>query len=162
MNADAFRTLYDYHMAMNRKLWDTYILPLSQDLFVQPVAYSVGSIRDQCVHLINADEVWFTGLRGLVPTPWRDPSDYADRDKIRAEWDAVEKQVRAYLAALDDATLLTKPFAEDEDKDLMVWQVLLHVANHGTDHRAQILRLLHDVGVDTGPQDLIFHIYNKL
>jgi uncharacterized damage-inducible protein DinB len=34
--------------------------------------------------------------------------------------------------------------------------VLLHVANHGTDHRAQLLRLLNDLGVRTVAQDDIF------
>jgi uncharacterized damage-inducible protein DinB len=40
--------------------------------------------------------------------------------------------------------------------------VLLHVGNHGTDHRAQILRLLSDLGLKTGPQDYVFYIYDKL
>jgi uncharacterized damage-inducible protein DinB len=40
--------------------------------------------------------------------------------------------------------------------------VLLHVANHGTDHRAQLLRLLHDLGVKTTSQDYIFHVYDNL
>jgi uncharacterized damage-inducible protein DinB len=43
-----------------------------------------------------------------------------------------------------------------------VWQVLLHVVNHGTDHRAQILRLLNDMGVETAYQDFIFHVYEQL
>ncbi|MBK7915376.1 MAG: hypothetical protein IPJ94_03790 [Chloroflexi bacterium] len=47
--------------------------------------------------------------------------------------------------------LFDKPIVEpEEDKDLVVWQVLLHVANHGTDHRAQLLRLLNDLGVKNG------------
>jgi uncharacterized damage-inducible protein DinB len=49
-----------------------------------------------------------------------------------------------------------------EDNVLMLWQVLLHVANHGTDHRAQILRLLNDLGLNTGPQDYIFYIFDHL
>jgi uncharacterized damage-inducible protein DinB len=69
--------------------------------------------------------------------------------------------MRAYLADLRDDMLFEKPFADGEDKDLILWQVLLHVANHGTDHRAQLLRLLHDLGVKTGPQDYIFYVYDN-
>lgn len=62
-----------------------------------------------------------------------------------------------------DEMLFEKPITKpDEDKDLIVWQVLLHVVNHGTDHRAQILRLLNDLGVKTGPQDYIFYVYDHL
>jgi uncharacterized damage-inducible protein DinB len=38
--------------------------------------------------------------------------------------------------------------------------VLLHVVNHGTDHRAQALRLLNDLGVETTSQDYIFYVYD--
>jgi len=70
--------------------------------------------------------------------------------------------MRDYLAALRDEMLFEKPFAEGEDKDLILWQVLLHVVNHGTDHRAQLLRLLHDLGVKTEYQDYIFYVYEHV
>jgi uncharacterized damage-inducible protein DinB len=38
--------------------------------------------------------------------------------------------------------------------------VLLQVANHGTDHRAQVLRLLKDLGIKTVSQDYIFYAYD--
>ncbi len=41
------------------------------------------------------------------------------------------------------------------------WQVILHVVNHGTDHRAQVLRVLHDIGAPTFNQDLIIHLWQK-
>jgi uncharacterized damage-inducible protein DinB len=83
-----------------------------------------------------------------------------DRNVIRAHWDSVEQMMRAYLAGLRDDMLVDKPIKEpEEDKDLIVWQVLLHVVNHGTDHRAQILRLLNDLGVETTSQDYIFYVY---
>ncbi|MEW6402983.1 MAG: hypothetical protein AB1649_14385 [Chloroflexota bacterium] len=34
--------------------------------------------------------------------------------------------------------------------------------NHGTDHRAQILRSLNDLGLKTGYQDYIFYVYEHL
>jgi uncharacterized damage-inducible protein DinB len=71
--------------------------------------------------------------------------------------------MRHYLDELRDDMLFDKPIEEpEEDKDLIVWQVLLHVVNHGTDHRAQLLRLLHDLGVKTTSQDYIFYVYDHL
>ena len=68
-----------------------------------------------------------------------------------------------YLAELRDDSLFDKPIEEpEEDKNLIVWQVLLHVVNHGTDHRAQLLRLLNDLGVKTESQDYIFYVYDHL
>jgi uncharacterized damage-inducible protein DinB len=162
MNADAFRHFYEYHFAENRKIWESFIMPLSQEQFTQPVNYSHGSVRNQIVHLMNVDEAWFSGLRGLEAPGALDPADTNDRAVIRAYGDKVEQHMRAYLAALRDEMLFQKPFPDGEDKDLILWQVLLHVANHGTDHRAQMLRVLHDLGVKTGPQDYIFYVYDHL
>lgn len=163
MNADAFRHFYNYHFAENRKIWDSYITPLSYEQFTQHSEYSHGSVRDQMVHLMNADEGWFSELRGVQPSEPLPPANSDDRKLIRAHWDKVEQSMREYLAELRDDMLFEKPIKEpEEDKDLIVWQVLLHVANHGTDHRAQILRLLNDLGVKTTSQDYIFYVYENL
>ena len=163
MNADAFRHFYDYHFSENRKIWDRYVTQLSDEQFTQPVSYSRGSVQDQILHLISCDDVWFSSLRGVEPREDLTPADFTDREGIRAHWNKVEQSMRDYLAGLRDDMLLTKPIEEpEEDKDLILWQVLLHVVNHGTDHRAQLLRLLNDMGVETAYQDYIFHVYENL
>ncbi len=161
MNADAFRHFYDYHFSENRKIWDRYVTPLSHEQFTQHVNYSHGSVRDQIVHIISADDTWFSQLRGVEMPADFPPADVDDRDLIRAHWDKVEQNMRDYLANLRDELFFDKPFPDhDEDKDLILWQVLLHVVNHGTDHRAQLLRLLNDLGVKTEYQDYIFYVYD--
>ena len=163
MNADAFRHFYNYHFAENRKIWDSYVTQLSLEKFTQPVDYSYGSARDQIIHLISADEVWFSELRGVEASEPFPPATGDDRKTIRAHWDRVEQSMRDYLAELQDDMLFDKPIEEpEEDKDLILWQVLLHVVNHGTDHRAQLLRLLNDLGVKTAYQDYIFYVYENL
>jgi uncharacterized damage-inducible protein DinB len=162
MNANAFRHYYEYHFAENRKIWDTAITSLSHEQFTQHVDYSHGSIRDQIVHLMSVDDTWFSGLHGdEIPQPL-DPVNFDDQKIIRSHWDNVEQNMRDYLAKLRDEMLFEKPFSDGEDKDLILWQVLLHVVNHGTDHRSQLLRLLNDLGVKTAPQDYIFYVYDNL
>lgn len=161
MNADAFRYLYGYHFIENRRLWDEYVTPLPFDLFIKDSEYSHGSVRDQLVHIISVDEVWFSELRGHPPLEPLPPSDVDDREAIRAYWDHVEQGMREYLADLRNELLFQKPILEpEEDKDLIVWQVLLHVINHGTDHRAQLLRQLYNLGIKTTSQDFIFYVYD--
>ncbi len=163
MNANVFRQFYDYHFTENRKIWDSYITPLSYEQFTQPATYSHGSVRDQIVHLISVDDLWVSELRGVQPSEPPPPANLDDRKIIRAHWDNVESSMRDYLAELRDDMLFDKPIKEPkEDQDLIVWQVLLHVVNHGTDHRAQLLRLLNDLGVKTTSQDFIFYVYEHL
>ena len=162
MNADAFHHFYNYHFAENRKVWE-HVASLSFEQFTQKVDYSRGSVREQLVHLLDAEDMWFSELRGAQPLePLPETVDTDDRDAIRAHWDKVEENIRAYLADLQDEQLFSKRIKEpEEDKDLIVWQVLLHVVNHATDHRAQLLRVLHDLGVETKYQDYIFYVYEN-
>jgi uncharacterized damage-inducible protein DinB len=152
MNVQAFQHLYAYHFAENRALWENSILALSEEQFTQPVAYSLGSIQNHILHLVNVDNGWFSDLLGLNPSEVSGLTDVTDRAFIRTHWDHVEQKMRGYLDSLNDAKLAERPL-HGEDQSLTVWQVLLHVVNHGTDHRAQILRLVHDLGHKTGPQD---------
>jgi uncharacterized damage-inducible protein DinB len=161
MNADAFRHFFAYHFTENRKTWDKYITSLSYEQFTQNVDYSHGSVRNQIIHLMSVDELWFSELQGVEISEFNNPANIDDRKIIRAHWDSVEQNMRDYLAELQDDMLFKKPIAQEEDKNLIVWQVLLHVANHGTDHRAQLLRILHDLGVKTESQDFIFFVYDN-
>ncbi|MDJ0756394.1 MAG: DinB family protein [Ardenticatenaceae bacterium] len=158
MNADALRHFYDYHFSENRNLWKSYIMQISQEQFTRDADYSHGSIRDQIFHLISVDDTWFSDLRGVALPEPLDPADFPNLESIRAHWDTVEKKMRGYLAELRDDMLADKPLS-GEDENLALWQILLHVVNHGTDHRAQILRLLNDLGVKTVSQDYIFYVY---
>ena len=162
MDANAFRHFYNYHFAENRKVLE-HVASLSFEQFTQAVDYSRGSVREQVVHLIDAEDVWFSELRWVGPAePIPAAANVDDRDAIRALWDKVEQNIRAYLAELRDEMLFSKPIKEpEEDKDLIVWQVLLHIANHATDHRAQLLRVLHDLGVETMSQDYIFYVFEN-
>ena len=45
-----------------------YVTPLSHEQFTQHVDYSHGSVRDQIVHLMSVDDVWFSELRGVEPS----------------------------------------------------------------------------------------------
>jgi uncharacterized damage-inducible protein DinB len=163
MNADAIRYLYDYHFSENRRLWDEYVTSLSFEQFTLEDGYSHGSVREQIIHLMGVEEAWFSELRGLQPAEPLPPAGVDDRETIRACWDNIEQGMRDYLAKIRDEMLFEKPIAEpEEDKDLVTWQVLLQVINHGTDHRAQLLRQIHDLGIKTTAQDFIFYVYDHL
>ena len=153
MNADDMRQLYDYHFTVNRRIWERCIVGLTDEQFLRENSYSIGSVRDQTVHMMSVDDRWFCGLRREALPDFLNPLDYPDRERVRHEWDAVEGRMREYLAGLTDGDL------QADFEHMKVWQVLLHVVNHGTDHRAQLLALLGQLGVVTFPQDFIFHVW---
>lgn len=83
MNANAFRHFFNYHFNENRTVWDNYITALSAEQFSQAANYSHGSVRDQIVHLMSVDEVWFSSLQGLEPSDPFPTVNFDDRGIIR-------------------------------------------------------------------------------
>jgi uncharacterized damage-inducible protein DinB len=69
--------------------------------------------------------------------------------------------MREYLGKLTDDMLFSQPFIADHDES-QLWQILHHVANHGTDHRAQLLVGLNQLGVETFPQDYFFFMIGRM
>ena len=155
---EIIRTMMDYNYAWQRRLWDS-IMTLTDDQFTADIPYSHGSLRNHMVHLANTDSGWLRGLKGEPNARTRRyiPDEYTTRESVRAICEQVAGEVTAYIAVLNEDDLDKQP----EGLPLTIWQTLLHLANHGTDHRAQVLRALHDLGAPTFDQDLLFYLMKR-
>lgn len=155
------QTLFEYHYGRLDAIWES-IMTLTDAQFVQPLDYSHGSLRNQMVHLINDDRKWFALVQNK---PLRAPlnrENFTTRDSVHAEHRQLVTDVHAMVAHMDDAFLEQQFLWEQKGLPapqlVSVWQALLHVVNHGTDHRAQILRILHDFGAPSFDQDLMGYL----
>ena len=151
------RTLFEYNDALNRRLWES-IMTVSDDQFVQEVGYSRGSLRDQALHVTSAEGGWLRGLQG-DPKARRfriDPADHPTPSTARAAWEETAAELLACVTSLTESQLEETPPGMPGPR----WQALLHLANHGTDHRSQMLRILADFGAPTFDQDMIFHMWD--
>lgn len=154
---DYINNLVNYNYALYRRVWES-IEHLADEQFVQDVPYSHGSIRNQMVHVATVDGRWLRGLKGSPDArQYRlDPLDYPDRPMAFELWEATSQDVVEYAASLDAESLERNPPGMPGP----AWQVIAHICNHGTDHRAQILRLLHDFGAPTFDQDLVLYLWS--
>lgn len=160
MKADEIHKLFTYHFALNRKVWDEAISQLSDGQFMQQLPGSSGSVRDQIVHLIEIDRGWFEALQGEIWEGSADPALFPDRESVRAHWDQIETMMAAYLDQINDKTLAANfPPAPVEIQN---WQVLFQVVAHGIDHRAHLLDLLNQLGVETFDQDYVLYLFGGI
>lgn len=164
VTADYIRAIFEYNYARHRQLWSC-IMHLGDEQFVQDVPYSIGSIRNHLVHVTGVDARW---LARIQETPVPDPPNYADyptRVSARSYYDMVEKQLLDFAAHVDDAALQKIIHFELKQRNIVsnktAWQILIHVVNHGTDHRAQVLRILHEMGAPTFEQDIMLYWFDQ-
>lgn len=86
-----------------------------------------------------------------------DPATVTRAD-LPARHAAVEADLRAFVAAADEARLYSTYSYSNTRGDTFSWRVidtLLHLVNHGTDHRAQLLATIHQLGHPTLEQDFV-------
>ena len=164
MMLTAVRTLLDYHYRAYDQVWSS-VMDLSREQFVQEYDYSLGSVRNQLVHVMNVDDRWLSRLQHQQPTENLAFTDFPDQQSVWRKWASIRGSVQDYALGLSREQLertvaLHFPGRGGAHHNTR-WQILLHVVNHGTDHRAQILALLHDLGGQTFEQDLILHLWSQ-
>ena len=153
---ELFKTTAEYNDHMNRKVWDR-IMTLTDEQFIEDLGYSHGSIRDLMIHMAVVERRWLRGLQGQPDARGysADPAAFSTRQQAFEYWDQGARDLMSYVRSLDDSGLELTPIGMLGP----VWQVLLHLINHATDHRSQVLRALTDFGVQTFDQDLILYLW---
>ena len=143
----------------HERVW-ACIMSLSHDQFDQPLDYSVGSIKHQVVHTMWAEETWLCRMQG-VAGPAYTAADFADRAAIQQHWLEVQQRLTEFADGLTDHDfdkVISYSRGAGQQQGEAVWQMLTQIINHGTDHRAQMLAMMHTLGAETVAQDYIYHV----
>jgi uncharacterized damage-inducible protein DinB len=162
MRPHEISTLFDYGYWAFEKVWDC-IMQLSDEQFVQEIGYSKGSIRHQVVHMMSATQRWIIRLKQEPMQPHLAFEDYDTRAAVKSKWDELRADAMAYINSLSEADLDAIIPWELPARNLAAenarWEILLHAANHATDHRAQILAMLNQhFSIETPEQDMLFYL----
>lgn len=148
--------LFGFNQAMNNRLWEIIMAHLTDEQFVQTDAYSRGSTRNQLVHMADAQHYWLRGLLNVPNLPELNAEDYPTRATARAVCQRADQECLDQVRRLTDADLQRMPDIWSQP----IWVGLMQLAHHSTDHRAQILRMLHDFGAPTMEQNFAIYMEN--
>jgi uncharacterized damage-inducible protein DinB len=153
---DMIKTMIEYHIATTRRVWES-IDQLSDGQFLADDAYSRGSIRNLMVHLASTDRRWLTGLKNQADVGHLKFEDYPTRAPAREVFESVAKNLTEYVNNLSEEDLSLNAIGSPGPR----WHILLHLVNHGTDHRSTVLQKLTELGAPTFDQDLVFWLWSR-
>lgn len=156
--------LYDYNYWANARILDA-AANLGDDQFVAPGKLSHGGVRGALVHTLTGEWIWRMRCQERVsPTAMLNARDFPTLADLRTRWQAEEEALRAYVANLTNEDLNeTIHYTSTEGKALsfMLWQILVHVVNHGTQTRSEAAVLLTEYGHSPGDLDLILYFRDQ-
>jgi uncharacterized damage-inducible protein DinB len=115
------------------------------------------------VHVISGCERWFERIQGRPAPDYLTNDAFPTKKITRERWDVFYSETRHWLETLSEDDLARSfhwalPHRSMEANST-VGEILLHLFNHATDHRAQILAGLHYAfKARTVEQDLLFFL----
>jgi uncharacterized damage-inducible protein DinB len=164
MNANDLRTLFDYNYWANARILRV-ALEVTPEQFTAANTSSYGSLRATLVHTMRAELIWRRRLQGeQMPGDLPVETSFPTPTPLSKAWVAEELLMRAYLQGLSDKDIL-KVVAYKNTKGVpfrnAAWQILMHVVNHGTQHRAEAAAMLTDFNHSPGDVDMILYFREK-
>ena len=162
MTPEDVRRLFAYNALAFDRVWGC-IEQITDEQFLEDVDYSRGSVRNQMLHIVTGMERWMQRLKGESPGPGPAEDDFPIRAAVRARWEQTTTEFGAYLKTLDQTglneTVLGRLAGRGADYASRRSDLLLLLANHSTDHRAQVLAILHsEFQVPTVEQDMLLYL----
>lgn len=150
MRADDIRFLFAYDRWATRRI-------LAALNGLDPAVWTKANVIDErglgsiLVHHLGASQRWRVSFQtqgdGDGPRPEDEPLPTIDQ--LRARWDEEWVAVDAWMPTVSDE------FVQIVFEGIPIWQMLIHVVNHGTQHRSEAAALLTADGHSPGDLDVI-------
>ncbi|HUI88572.1 MAG TPA: DinB family protein [Anaerolineales bacterium] len=150
------KTYTEYHVAMTHRVWDS-INKISDEQLLASDSYSRGSVCDLMVHSSSTDQPWLAGLKNQADVGPLKFEHYPTRAAARELFENVAKDLTDYVNAVSEEELAQNA----KDMRNLRWKILLHMVNHGTDHRSTVLQKLTELGAPNFDQDFILRLWKK-
>ena len=160
MHPEHIKLYYRYNHWANERILDAAEGLTRQELTAAN-ALGWGSLLGSLQHILGAETGWFRFLFGLDDGE-RD-GDYRDISALRERWQQSNATLWRCLDGLaaGDMRRVHSGRRGDREYSWVLWQVLIHVVNHGTQHRSECAALLTGLGHSPGDMDFSQFLYER-
>jgi len=129
------------------------------EILAKDLSSSHSSILGTLAHTFFADSVWYH--RAVDPTtPYPNPKEIPPLETLDAKWRQLLDNWEAWAQGLTGADLERKVayrLLDGTASESPLKRIILHVVNHATLHRGQVMALFRQVGMKPPATDLIFY-----
>jgi uncharacterized damage-inducible protein DinB len=160
MKKSEILTFYQYNAWANARILDA-AAQVTSEQFLAPASYSHGGLRSTLTHILFAEWIWRKRWEGKSPSEGFTPEDFPTFEALRECWQAEEKVLMEFVENLSDEALeriVVYKTTSGKSRQNPLWHLMLHLVNHGTQHRSEAAVMLTDFGHSPGDIDFIKYL----
>ncbi len=160
MNKQDLFLLYRYNQWANAKILNAAV-GVTPEQYLAPATFPHGGLRSTLVHALFAEWIWRNRWEGNSPTYRLKPDDFPTIESLRERWLVEEQNLMDFAEGVTDERLnQTFNYTNTSGKPLtrILWHAMVHLVNHGTQHRTEAAAMLTDFGCSPGDIDLIYFL----
>lgn len=157
MNKSDIETLYRYNEWAQRRVLDQAAL-VSPEQYMAPAPVPMGSLHGTLTHTLAAEVAWRMRWQGDSPAALLSQADLPTFEALCDRWSRETRMLHDFVAALTDDALNRTVYyktTQGQPMENVLWPLMAHVVNHGTQHRSEAAMLLTGYGRSPGNLDLI-------
>ena len=162
MTANDLRAHMRYSAWASKRLVDV-AATLDEAELARDFATADKNLVGTLAHVYAADRIWMARVQGRTLAKFIDDSD-RKLDVLRYDWPPLLAQWDALLGKETDDSVqrgITYANLKGDLFETPLWQIVLHVVNHGTHHRGQASGFIRAMGHTPPPLDLIAYYREK-
>jgi uncharacterized damage-inducible protein DinB len=165
MKRDHITMLFDYNYWANARVLKA-ASRVTREQFTAPARLSHGSLRGTLAHVLATEIVWRLRCQeGVSVLALPAESEFPTLDALLASWAEEERKMRGYLASLTDeglSSMLQYKTTKGVPFENVVWHLLVHVVNHGTQFRGEAAVVLTENGHSPGDLDMLVFLRERV
>jgi len=129
---------------------------LSPDDLTRNVGVSHESILGTLSHIHFADRIWYS----RVVDPNEPVIRQSDLPTLEEQWSAIQRKWEAWAEGVQPADLVRMVASKSMDGvayEIAAEKAVLHLVNHDSLHRGQVMAMIRQLGIAPPPTDLMMY-----
>jgi uncharacterized damage-inducible protein DinB len=137
---------------------------VSQEDLVRDAGISFHSMLGTMDHMLGAQVIWLNRFLGTSLDHVPSIDDYPDLPSWIHGWEENASHIEAFMAGLTDEQMtapMTWTTTSGDTHSRPLWQPIVHLVNHTSYHRGQVVSLLRQMGYKAPKTDLIYYFIDR-
>ncbi len=149
MTLNEIKLLHAFNSWADNRIFEG-VAQLTPEQYRQDMKSSHGSIHGTLTHIVGAEKLWLSRWVGKPDASLLKAHDVESLKELKEIWERVGYEMAKFLSTTTDRKLqdtFTYTSTEGKEYTHVLWQSILHLVDHSSFHRGQVITLMRQLGV---------------